>query len=104
MYELRNTFLKGVTEEKYLGVLISNNLSWSPHIQKVSTAANQTLGFLRGNLKGSPRNLKKLEKSQKKAARWLRLSSHLKRNNNAFESWPRIAGGKTSYLAAHVLI
>ena len=99
MYELCNTILKGVTQEKYLGVLITDNLSWSPHIQKVSTAANQKLGFLRRNLKGSPRDLKKLayittvrtslecasviwdphqqghrqlmEKSQRKAARWI---------------------------------
>ena len=99
MYELCNTFLKGVTQEKYLGVLISDNLSWTPHIQKVSTAANQKLGFLKRNLKGSPKDLKKLayittvrtsleyasviwdphqqghkqmlEKTQRKAARWI---------------------------------
>ena len=52
MYELCNTILKWVTQEKYLVELISNNLSWTPHIQK--------LGFLRRNLKGSPRDLKKL--------------------------------------------
>ena len=41
-------------------MLIVNNLSWNPHIQKVSTAANQKLGFLRSNLKGSQRDIKKL--------------------------------------------
>ena len=45
MYELCGTFLGGVTEEKYLGVLISHDLSWSPHINRLATAAYQKLGF-----------------------------------------------------------
>ena len=35
MYQLCGTFLTYVTEEKYLGVLISNDLSWAPHICNV---------------------------------------------------------------------
>ena len=60
MYSLCDTILKEVTHEKYLGVLISNDLSWTSHIQKVSTTANQKLGFLKRNLKGCPKDLKKL--------------------------------------------
>ena len=99
MYELCGTFLGSVTEEKYLGVLISHDLSWSPHISKLATTASQKLGFLMRNLKGCPKELKKtaymtvvrssldyastiwdphlikditaLEKIQRKAARWI---------------------------------
>ena len=99
MYELCATFLGSVTEEKYLGVLISHDLSWSPHISKLATTASQKLGFLMRNLKGCPKELKKtaymtvvrssldyastiwdphlikditaLEKIQRKAARWI---------------------------------
>ena len=44
MYQLCGTILGGVEQEKYLGVLISQDLSWGPHIQKVSISANQKLG------------------------------------------------------------
>ena len=99
MYELCGTFLGSVTEEKYLGVLISHDLSWSPHIAKLATTAHQKLGFLIRNLRGCPNELKKtaymtvvrssldyastiwdpnlnkdklaLEKIQRKAARWI---------------------------------
>ena len=77
-----------MTEEKYLGVLISHDLSWSPHIPKLTTTTNQKLGFLIRNLRGCPKELKKrphsmmwdpnlnkdklaLEKIQRKAARWI---------------------------------
>ena len=60
MYELCGTFLQGVTQEKYLGVLISSDLSWTTHIQNVASSANQKLGFMKRNLKGSPKELKKL--------------------------------------------
>ena len=60
VYSLNGTALGSVTSEKYLGVLISQNMSWSPHISSVSTKANQKLGFLKRNLKGSPTDIKKL--------------------------------------------
>ena len=60
MYQLCGTFLSHVTQEKYLGVLISNDLSWTPHISNVTTRASQKLGFLKRNLKGSPADLKRL--------------------------------------------
>ena len=39
---------------KYLGVNISNNLSWTPHVDYIVKKANQKPGFLRRNLRGSP--------------------------------------------------
>ena len=59
-YELCNTVLTSVSEEKYLGVLISQDLSWAAHRNTVITKANQKLGFLRRNLRGCPMDLKKL--------------------------------------------
>ena len=99
MYELCGIFLQGVSQEKYLGVLISSDLSWATHIQNVASSANLKLGFMKRNLKGSPKDLKRLayittvrssleyastiwdpyqkdhtkllEASQRKAARWI---------------------------------
>ena len=42
--------LQTVSNEKYLGTLISNDLSWGPHIQSIATTANQKLGFPYENL------------------------------------------------------
>ena len=98
-YELCGVVLKSVDHEKYLGVTISSNLNWRAHINKLVTKANQKLGFIRRNLKGSPQELKRLahialvrsgleyaspvwdphlqkdsdslEKTQRRAARWI---------------------------------
>ena len=59
-YELCGSILTSVDQEKYLGVMLSHDLTWSPHIEKVATKANQKLDFIRRNLKGSPEKLKKL--------------------------------------------
>ena len=40
-----------VPQIKYLGVNISQDLKWNSHINSVSSKANQTLGFLKHNLK-----------------------------------------------------
>ena len=47
-YILHGIVLESVPSAKYLGVTISDNLSWTPHINSVSKKANQTLGFLKG--------------------------------------------------------
>ena len=44
MYQLCGTFLSCVEQERYLGVLLSNNLDWAPHITNVATKASQKLG------------------------------------------------------------
>ena len=44
------TMLDSVSFAKYLGVTISDDLSWSTHIDNITKSANQTLGFLKGNI------------------------------------------------------
>ena len=57
-YDLCGHTLDCVDSAKYLGVILSNDLSWSPHIQSVYNRANSTLGFLRRNLRRCPAALK----------------------------------------------
>ena len=40
-----------VDSAKYLGVTLSTDLRWNRHIDNITHKANQTLGFLRRNLK-----------------------------------------------------
>ena len=54
LYQLCGVLLKSVTQERYLGVILTQSLSWSNHISQVSVKANQKLGFIKRNLKGSP--------------------------------------------------
>ena len=49
-----------MSHEKYLRVVLSQDMSWVAHINKISTKANQKLGFIKRNLKGSPQELKRL--------------------------------------------
>ena len=48
-YLLHDTMLDSVSSAKYLGVTISDDLSWSTHIDNMTKSANQTLGFLKRN-------------------------------------------------------
>ncbi len=50
-YFLHNTKLEAVSSAKYLGVTISNDLTWNTHIDNITNKANRTLGFLRRNIK-----------------------------------------------------
>ena len=50
--------LEIVTETKYLGITISNNLSWNNHINNIETSANQAQGMLRRNIKKAPQHTK----------------------------------------------
>ena len=49
-YTLEGTDLENGESIKYLGVTITNDLSWNTHVSNVCTKANRTLGFLRGNI------------------------------------------------------
>ena len=60
LYELCGVLLKSVTQERYLGVVLSQSLSWSNHASQVSVKANQNIVFIKRNLKGSPQELKRL--------------------------------------------
>ena len=50
-YFLHDTMLDSVSSAKYLGVTISDDLSWSTHIDNITKSANQTLGFLKRNMR-----------------------------------------------------
>ena len=53
-YFIHNQKLALRTEEKYLGVTISSDLSWSRHADNVTMKANSTMGFLKRNIKSTP--------------------------------------------------
>ena len=61
VYTLHNQPLSTVSQATYLGVEISSNLSWTPHINKITSKSSQSLGFLK-------RNLHSARKSTKQAA------------------------------------
>ena len=98
-YYLHGCVLESVPSAKYLGVTISEDLKWTDHINDISKKANQTLGFLKRNIRVHSRDLKstafktlvrpqleyaptvwspytdqainKLESVQRRAARWV---------------------------------
>lgn len=49
-YTLHNHPLTPTASHKYLGIYLSNNLSFNTHIDFIINKANRTLGFLRRNL------------------------------------------------------
>ena len=51
IYMLHGQVLEAMDHTKYLGVDISKDLSWNTHINRISTNANRTLGFLKRNIK-----------------------------------------------------
>ena len=55
--QLNNQVLKHVNDCKYLGITISADLSWETHVNTTAKKANSRLGFLKRNLKGSPKRL-----------------------------------------------
>lgn len=59
-YYLNGSPLTAATTYKYLGVHITNNLSWETHVKNISNSANRTLGFLRRNFFLAPTALKLL--------------------------------------------
>lgn len=57
-YSLNNVCLEIVPSYKYLGVIVSSNLSWKPHIDYIVSNANRMLGYIRRNFNSSPSSLK----------------------------------------------
>ena len=57
-YTLHNCILESVSSANCIGVGISSDLSWDTHINRISKKANNTLGFLRRNIKIHPESLK----------------------------------------------
>ena len=57
-YTLKGETLGNVSSTPYLGVCLSETLEWEAHINKITSKANSTLGFLRRNLKACPPKLR----------------------------------------------
>ena len=57
-YSLKGHILASEQHTKYLGVLISQDLTWTTHINTMVKKANSVLGFLRRNLRVSNENTK----------------------------------------------
>ena len=52
------TFSKKTDSTKYLGVTLQSNLKWDKHINNITSKANQTLNFLKRNLKVKSQKIK----------------------------------------------
>lgn len=50
-YVLHGQTLESVPAAKYLGVTLTDDMTWNKHIDRISSSANSKLGFLRRNLK-----------------------------------------------------
>ncbi len=57
-YTLHGETLKRVTSTKYLGVTITSDLNWNKHIGTITRGANQTLGFIKRNIKTRSHSVK----------------------------------------------
>ena len=57
-YVLHNVELESASAAKYLGVTNADDLSLSPHIDNTTKKANQTLGFLKRNIRVHNKDLK----------------------------------------------
>ena len=61
LYNLCGHILSSVQiakKAKYLGITLTDELSWSSHVHSIHSRANSTLGFLRRNLRRCPAKLK----------------------------------------------
>lgn len=58
-YKMRGHILKAVEHNPYLGVELTNKLSWDNHINNIVSKASRSLGFLRRNLHKCPETIKK---------------------------------------------
>ena len=59
-YILYGQVLEAVTSARYLGVDISNNLSWNTHVNRVASNANRSLGFNKRNVKTKPHKIREM--------------------------------------------
>ena len=50
-YTLHVEILESVDSARYLGVSISKDLTWNKHINEIVTKSNETLGFVKRNVK-----------------------------------------------------
>ena len=59
-YKLHNKELNVTNAAKYLGVTISKDLNWSPHINNITGKAKNTLRFIKRNIKTSNTKVKEI--------------------------------------------
>lgn len=59
-YRLHGQILDTVDSAKYLGLDISEDLSWNKHINRITTNANKTLGFIRRNIQTRNADIREL--------------------------------------------
>ena len=57
-YKMEKSKLRNVKQEKYLGVIINNRLSWLPHAKMISCCASLKRQFLQRNLSTCNRDIK----------------------------------------------
>ena len=57
-YTMVDHTLQAVDHYPYLGVSLSENLNWKPHILNITNKANSTLGFVKRNLHHCPQKVK----------------------------------------------
>ena len=57
-YTINDISIQEVSSTKYLGVTISNDLSWSTHITNITSKALSVKAFLQRNLKSCPTQIK----------------------------------------------
>ena len=57
-YIIHDEPLRAVPVATHLGIYISSNLSWNPHINEIVNKANSKLGFIKRNLQFIPRSIK----------------------------------------------
>ena len=58
LYQLHGHTLEVEEASKYLGVTLTNSLSWDQHVDDVVAKGNRTLGFVRRNLKDCPKPIR----------------------------------------------
>lgn len=59
-YFLSGSAISPVSSTEYLGLHITHDLTWSSHINHITSDANRTLGFLRRNINQAPSSIKLL--------------------------------------------
>ena len=59
-YKLHNKELNVTNAAKYLGVTISKDLNWTPHINNITGKAKNTLRFIKRNIKTSNTKVKEM--------------------------------------------
>ena len=57
-YTLAGHVLQAVSKHPYLGVTITENLSWEPHVRNLKNKGNRTLGLIKRNLHACPEEIK----------------------------------------------